>query len=116
MNFRHVPADHHMGQAARAAQRGNVLIRRFGMPLVAEGKRAVEEMFAGARRDLDQLSDGEFSESRLGLADLAKIFPENSGIDHGNVGMELTGAMIFELESIEALVGASEPECREMRQ
>ena len=84
------------------------------MAAVAEGHGAVEKHLARLRAHLHQLRDGEFFQRRARAAEFRKIAFHDAAVDLRDEGLDLAGAVVFDLDLVEGIVGAAEAEGGEM--
>ena len=85
------------------------------MTFVTERQGAVHEDFGRLRAHLDQLRARKPLQGCSRGLEPDEITPEDAGIDLAERRQALAAAMIAQFRFFEALVGATQAECRKMR-
>src|SRR4051794_3488763 len=84
------------------------------MAFVSEGKSAFQEQVSGPSANFNQLRNCVLLQGGAGLANALKVFANNAGIDRTDGGLNLAGLMIEDVYFVDALVGTTEPQNRDM--
>src|SRR5262249_32314277 len=94
-----------------ARKRLQILLRRLGRAIVAQGKSTVKELVSSACADVEQLRAGKFLESIARFCKPLQIFADDSTVDLAQNCFDLAGAMVLYLAFIEAFVGSTAAKC-----
>ena len=104
MNFRHVSLDHDMREAARSRECPDVFVGRLRIAAQIQRQSPVQEPITRARANVEELPDCEFFQGCSGFVNALQVFTDNASVNLADGCFDLTGAMILDLDLIQAFV------------